>query len=57
MSVYDIMGREVQVLENGFKDNGEYSVDWNATGIASGVYYIQITAGGVADNQKVMLIK
>ena len=57
LSVYDIMGREVQVLENGFKDNGEHSVDWNASGFASGIYYIQITAGGVADNQKVMLIK
>ena len=51
------MGREVQVLENGFKDIGEYSVDWNASGFASGIYYIQVIAGGVVDNQKVMLIK
>ena len=57
LSIYDIMGREVQVLENGFKDNGEHSVDWNASGFASGIYYIQVVAGGVVDNQKVMLIK
>ena len=57
LSVYDIMGREVQVLENGFKDNGEHSVDWNASGFASGIYYIQIATGSVVDNQKVMLIK
>ena len=57
LSVYDIMGREVQVLENSFKDNGEHSVSWDASGFASGIYYIQITAGGMVDNQKVMLIK
>ena len=57
LSIYDITGREVQVLENGFKDNGEHSVDWNASGFASGIYYIQVMAGGIVDNQKVMLIK
>ena len=44
-------------LENGFKDDGEHSVSWDASGFASGIYYIQVVAGGVVDNQKVMLIK
>ena len=57
LSVYDIMGREVQVLENGFKDSGEHSINWDASGFASGIYYIQVIAAGVVDNQKVMLIK
>ena len=57
LSIYDIMGREVQVLENGFKDNGEHSVSWDASGFASGIYYIQVVAGGVVDNQKVSLLK
>ena len=51
------MGREVQVLENGFKDSGEHSINWDASGFASGIYYIQVIAAGVVDNQKVMLIK
>lgn len=38
ISVYDMLGREVAVLVNETKEPGNYSVTWNATGIASGVY-------------------
>jgi hypothetical protein len=36
--VYDLLGREVAVLVNERKEPGDYSVTWNANGMASGVY-------------------
>jgi len=38
LAVYDMLGREVTVLVNERKEPGDYSVTWNASGIASGVY-------------------
>jgi hypothetical protein len=57
LSIFDIMGREVQVLENGLKESGEYSIIWDASNFASGIYYIHIAAGSSVETQKVMLIK
>ncbi len=36
--VYDLLGREVAVLVNERKEAGNYSVTWNASGVASGMY-------------------
>ncbi|MBP9211669.1 MAG: T9SS type A sorting domain-containing protein [Bacteroidetes bacterium] len=46
LSVHDLLGREAAVLESGFRPAGTYSVQWNARGLASGVYFYQLTSGG-----------
>ena len=51
------MGREVQILDNGFRDIGEYSIIWDASNFASGIYYINLIAGNLVETQKLMLIK
>jgi hypothetical protein len=46
--IYDVLGREVALLVNGVKDPGSYSVTWNASGLASGVYLCRLeSASGV----------
>ena len=40
--VHDLLGREVAVLEDGRKDAGAYQVTFDATGLASGVYYCRL---------------
>ena len=57
LCVYDIMGREVQILESGFRNIGEYSIIWDASNFASGIYYINLIAGSLIETQKLMLIK
>ena len=57
LSVYDITGREVEILENNHKDSGSHTMLWDAAGFASGIYYIQLTAGNQIETQKVMLVK
>jgi len=38
LAVYDLLGREVAVLEDGQKSPGHYEVRFDASGLASGVY-------------------
>ena len=42
--VYDLLGREVAVLVNEMKAPGSYEVRFDATGLASGVYFYRLTA-------------
>jgi hypothetical protein len=57
LSVYDITGREIEVLMNEVKNTGEHTVNWNATNRASGIYYYQLEAGNVREMKKMILLK
>jgi hypothetical protein len=46
LAVYDLAGREVVRLLDGMRSAGEHSVDWQAGGVPSGVYYVRLEAGG-----------
>ncbi|HMS33582.1 MAG TPA: T9SS type A sorting domain-containing protein [Ignavibacteria bacterium] len=55
LSVFDNSGKLVSTILNGFKPAGYYTVDFNASGISSGIYFykIQYSANG-QDLLKVM---
>ena len=56
--VYDIQGREVAKLYDGFMGAGEHTVVWDAGGLGSGVYFVRLTVdGGQSMVKKVMLVK
>ncbi len=57
LSVYDILGREVSVLVNEVKQPGTYTVEWDASKQASGVYFCQCRAGNFVDVKKLVLLK
>jgi len=42
LAVYDITGREVETLGTGGWERGRHRVVWNASGLASGVYFIRL---------------
>lgn len=44
LKVFDILGREAATLVNEQRSAGRYSVQWNASGIASGVYLVRMEA-------------
>jgi hypothetical protein len=44
-------------LADGEFGAGTYSVQWNATGFASGVYFYRLQAGNRAETKKLMLLK
>jgi hypothetical protein len=55
--VYDILGREVAVLVNERKAAGNYSVQFNASGLGSGVCMYRLTAGSFVQSRKMLLLK
>ena len=57
ISIYDVTGRQVDVLHNEYQSNGSHSVVWNAINSPSGIYYIQIQAQSDVYTQKVVLLK
>jgi len=57
INIYDINGRLVENLFNGFKSAGSYSFDWDANNIPSGVYFLNMNANSFSSTQKLMLIK
>jgi len=58
LTVFDIAGREIATLMDGYQNAGNYELIWDAEGMASGVYLIQLTVeGGQSMVQKVVLMK
>ncbi|MCC7159354.1 MAG: T9SS type A sorting domain-containing protein [Ignavibacteria bacterium] len=55
--VYDIMGKEVKVLVNKLMQPGNYSIDFDGSSIASGMYFYRITSGEFSDTKKLVLVK
>jgi endo-1,4-beta-xylanase len=57
VSVYDGLGREVARLMNETKDPGTYTIGWDARGMASGVYYVRMTAGAFSQTRMMLLVR
>ena len=57
VAVYDLLGREVASLVDGFKPAGRYDVRFNANGIASGVYFYRLRAGSFVQTRKLVLAR
>ncbi|SVD51654.1 uncharacterized protein METZ01_LOCUS404508, partial [marine metagenome] len=57
VAVYDINGRMVAELVNGYRSAGSYPVVWDANDLSSGVYMLKMATNEFVTMQKVMLIK
>ncbi|MDR3627412.1 MAG: choice-of-anchor A family protein [Ignavibacteriaceae bacterium] len=57
VKVYDLIGREVATLVNGYKSAGNYSVNFNASKLASGMYIYQLRSNSMVSTKKMLLIK
>ncbi len=56
--IYDILGRVVKRLLNSeFRQAGRYSIDFNASNYASGVYFYRIESGDYVMSKKMVLVK
>ena len=57
LSVFDILGNEVNVLVNQDLKAGEYKVSFDATNLASGVYFYKLSAGDFVSTKKLAVLK
>ncbi len=57
LRVYDILGKEVATLVNEQKEAGSYEVQFDASKLASGIYFYRLTAGSYTAVKKLVLMK
>ncbi|NUN70172.1 MAG: T9SS type A sorting domain-containing protein [Bacteroidetes bacterium] len=57
LRVFDMVGREVGVLVDGMLEPGEYSVRFDGSGLASGIYLARLQSGHAVEVRKMMLLK
>ena len=55
--VYDLLGCEVAVLVIERKAPGSYNVQFNGTGLASGVYFYRLMSGSFVQTRKMMIVR
>ena len=55
--VYDVTGRQVATLVNGSQAAGTYSVTFDASHLATGIYLYRLEAGSFTAVRKLMLMK
>lgn len=56
IKIYDILGREITTLVNEEKPAGKYEVEFDASRIASGVYFYRLTSGEFMQTKKMIVL-
>ena len=57
LKVYNLLGEEIATLLHGFQKAGMYKVRFDASRLASGMYFYRITAGSFVATKKMLLMK
>ena len=57
IAVHDITGRKVEILEKSIKNLGYHSIEWDASELSSGNYFIHLTSDDIKLTQLITLIK
>jgi len=57
LKVYDLQGREVAQLVNGYRDAGSHEVTFDASPLVSGMYIYRLTASEFTGVGKMVLVK
>lgn len=57
LKIYDVLGNEVKTLINKALSAGNYSLEFNASNLASGIYIYKLNAGAFTASRKMILVK
>jgi hypothetical protein len=57
LAMYDVMGREVEMLVNERQSAGTYEATFNASRLPSGVYFARLETGSYNHVIKMLLLK
>jgi len=55
--IHDVLGREVRTLVDEEKAPGRYTVNFDASNLASGVYLYRMVAGNFSEVRKMVVVK
>lgn len=57
IEIFDILGRKVAIIVDGFQEAGYHRANWNAEYTPSGLYFYRIIAGDFAETGKMLLLR
>ncbi len=57
LSIYDVNGKLVETLVDGYREAGDYTSTWNGSNVASGTYLYRLTVDGQSITRKMTLLK
>lgn len=57
LRLFELLGREVAVLKDGFVEAGSHRVTFDGSNLASGIYFARLDAGKFSQTMKLMLLK
>jgi photosystem II stability/assembly factor-like uncharacterized protein len=57
IKVFDILGKELEILVNEEKPVGTYEITWYAANLPSGVYFYRLEAGNFVHTKKMILLR
>ncbi len=57
LKIYDVLGKEIAILINEYKQNGSYLVEFNSADLPSGIYYVKMQTGNFIDLKKMLILK
>ncbi len=57
LAVYDALGKQVALLADGYEDAGSHIVSYDASRLATGIYFYRLEADGFAESKKMILAK
>ena len=57
LTVYNVLGQEVDVLLDGKMEPGRHRVEWDANAFSTGVYFYRIAADNFTETKKMLLLK
>jgi len=57
IKVYDVLGNEIETLISEEKPVGSFEVEFDATGLPSGIYFYRFQAGSFVETKKMVLLQ
>lgn len=57
LAIYDVAGREIKILIHQSQPAGEYSVDFEASDMKSGIYFCRLKSGAFEQSRKMILLR
>ena len=57
IDIFDIGGRKISTIFDGYQRSGSHQINWNGTGMSSGIYFYRLNADGKTKIKKSILLK
>jgi hypothetical protein len=57
LTVYDLLGREVETLLDDYHPAGTHQITFDASDFASGIYFYRLQAGETVESRRMVLLK